>query len=172
VLFARPTGSWPTTTGWPNGCVSGRDVRGLSYEQMLRELAQRGEYAPADPEAAVARRLELVRAGQALSWASAMQSRRPYRIGDLQSAAGWRRVMTYTDVTEARDREARLEESEARFRYLFRHSPMPMWVYTLNGRQNPRGQRGCELRRTASSREEFLALTLFEPAPCPGRPSG
>ena len=79
-----------------------RDVRGLSYEQMLRELAERGEYAPADPEAAVARRLELVRAGKRFVGERKQADGRTVSVAynPLPDGGG---VMTYSDVTEAMD---------------------------------------------------------------------
>jgi PAS domain S-box-containing protein len=140
-----------------------RDVRGLSYEDMVRELARRGEYAPTDPEAAIARRLELVRAGKRVVAERKQHDGRTVSVvyNPLPQGGG---VMTYSDVTEAREREARLEEGEARFRYLFRNSPMPMWVYSVDG------QRILEVNDAAIavygySREEFLNLTLFDLQP-------
>ena len=73
-------------------------------------------------------------------------------------------VMTYSDVTEARDREGRLTESEARFRYLFRHSPMPMWVYALDS-HNILEVNDAAVAAYGYSREEFLGLNLFELRP-------
>jgi PAS domain S-box-containing protein len=141
----------------------GRDVRGMSHEEMVRELARRGEYAPAEPEAAVARRLALFAAGKRFEAERKQPDGRTVSViyNPLPDGGG---VMTYSDVTEARDREARLEESEARFRYLFRHSPMPMWVYTVDTR------RILEVNDAAIavygySREEFLELTLLDLRP-------
>jgi PAS domain S-box-containing protein len=73
-------------------------------------------------------------------------------------------VMTYSDVSEAREREMRLEEGEARFRSLFRHSPMPMWVYTVDGRQILEVNEAA-IATYGYSREEFLGLTLLDLRP-------
>jgi PAS domain S-box-containing protein len=73
-------------------------------------------------------------------------------------------VMTFSDITDAREREARVEESEARFRYLFRNSPMPMWVYTVDGRQILEVNEAA-IEVYGYSREEFLRLTLLDLRP-------
>ena len=140
-----------------------RDVRGMSYEEMVRGLAQRGEYGAGDPEAAVALRLELARAGKRVVVERKQADGRTVSVtyNPLASGGG---VMTYSDVTEAREREARLERSEARFRYLFMHSPMPMWVYALDSR-NILEVNDAAVATYGYSREEFLGLTLFDLRP-------
>jgi len=141
----------------------GGDGRGLSYESIVRGLAARGEYAPEDPEEAIARRLALVEARRRFVGERRRHDGRVISVGwtPLPEGGG---VMTYSDVTEARTREARLEEGEAKFRYLFLHSPMPMWVYAVDTR------RILEVNDAAVAaygypREEFLGLTLYDLRP-------
>jgi PAS domain S-box-containing protein len=142
------------------------DVRGLSYEAMVRQLARRGEYEPLDAEEAVARRLALIHSDRRVVAERKQADGRTVSVAynPLPNGGG---VMTYSDITEARQREARLEESEARFRYLFLNSPMPMWVYAVDTR------RILEVNEAAVavygySRDEFLGLTLFDLRPTEG----
>ena len=139
------------------------DVRGLSYEEVMRGLARRGEYGPDDPEAAVALRLKLLRAGERAVIERKRADGRTMSVSYTPLAGGGG-VMTYSDVSEVRDRESRLQESEARFRYLFRHSPMPMWVYAI-GSQNILEVNDAAVAAYGYSREEFLALNLFDLRP-------
>ena len=46
--------------------MTDRDLRGLPYEQFVRDLAERGEYADEDKEAAIAARMSRIRAAPAL----------------------------------------------------------------------------------------------------------
>ncbi|MBY0317770.1 MAG: PAS domain S-box protein [Reyranella sp.] len=139
------------------------DVRGMSYEEAVRRLAQRGEYGTADPEAAVALRLELARVNKNTVIERKRADGRTVSVG-YNPLPGGGGVMTYSDVTEVRDREARLEESEARFRYLFRHSPLPMWVYSLDNRDILEVN-DAAVAAYGYSREEFLHLNLYDLRP-------
>jgi PAS domain S-box-containing protein len=141
----------------------GSDMRGMSYDDVVRHLAQRGEYGTENSEAAIARRLELVRSGKRFIGERKRADGRTVSVS-YNPLPGGGGVMTYSDVTEARGREARLEESEARFRYLFMHSPMPMWVYATDSRDI------LEVNDAAVAaygypREEFLRLNLFDLRP-------
>ena len=139
------------------------DVRGMSYEEAVRGLAQRGEYGMADPEAAVALRLELARAGKRIVIERKRADGRTVSVS-YNPVTGGGGVMTYSDVTEVRDRESRLEESEARFRYLFRHSPLPMWVYDIDNRDILEVN-DAAVATYGYSREEFLGLNLYDLRP-------
>jgi PAS domain S-box-containing protein len=72
--------------------------------------------------------------------------------------------MTYSDVTEARTREAELAMSEENFRIRFRNLPLPQWVY------NVETLRFLEVNESALamygySQEEFLAMSLKDVRP-------
>ena len=84
------------------------DVRGLAYEDMVRQLAQRGEYAPVDPETAVVRRVAMVRAGKRFVGERRQGDGRIVSVtyNPLPDGGG---VMTFSDITDAREREARVE---------------------------------------------------------------
>ena len=141
----------------------GPDVRGQSYEQLVRYLADRGEYAPLDKEAAIAARLDLARSKKRFVGERKRRDGRIVSVAYNPLAAGGG-VMTYSDVTEARDREARLARSEESFRHLFRNSPLPKWVY------DKETLRFLEVNDTAVakygySRDEFLSMTLKDIRP-------
>jgi PAS domain S-box-containing protein len=141
----------------------GRDMRGHSYEEIVRDLAERGEYAPEDKETAVARRMRLVQSTERFVGERRRDDGRIVSVAfnPLPEGGG---VMTYTDVTEVRDREARLAASEENFRYLFRNSPLPMWVY------NSETLAFVEVNNAAVSKygythDEFRTLTLKDVRP-------
>ena len=73
-------------------------------------------------------------------------------------------VMTYSDVTEARTHETRRAESEENFRYLFRNSPLPMWVYQVETLQFLEVN-DAALSKYGYSRDEFLTMTLKDVRP-------
>ena len=139
------------------------DTIGVSYEEIVRRLAERGEYAPQEADQAIAMRLAFVRTG------GRMEGERRRRDGRVMSVVynplpGGGGVMTYADVTEARDREARLQASESRFRYLFQSSPMPMWVYSIDKRHILEVN-DAAIAVYGYSREEFLKLSLYDLRP-------
>ena len=139
------------------------DAHGKSYEQIVRGLAERGEYAPEDKETAIATRMRLVQAGERFSGERRRADGRTISVtfNPLPEGGG---VMTYSDVTAARIYETRLAQSEENFRYLFQNSPLPMWVY------NTRSLKFLEVNQAAIerygySRDEFLAMDLREIRP-------
>ncbi|MBI3196976.1 MAG: PAS domain S-box protein [Rhodospirillales bacterium] len=140
-----------------------RDARGQSYEQIVRDLADRGEYAPEDKETAIASRLRLARSRERFVGERRRGDGRAISVAfnPLPEGGG---VMTYSDVTEARDREARLAASEENFRYLFRNSPLPMWVYNAETLKFLEVN-DAAIARYGYSRDEFLAMTLKDIRP-------
>ncbi|UYN93760.1 MAG: PAS domain S-box protein [Enhydrobacter sp.] len=137
--------------------------RGASYVDIVRRLAERGEFGTEEVEAAVAARVALVRAGQRFE---GERRRRDGRIlsvvfNPLPEGGG---VMTYSDVTEARRREERLARSEENFRYRFRNLPLPQWVYhreTLRFLE----VNDPAIARYGYSHDEFLAMTIEDIRP-------
>ncbi len=158
--------------------IADRDLRGLPYEQFIRDLAERGEFADEDKETAVTSRMGRV------PWRGRFVRERRRRDGRIMSitfnplpAGGG--VMTYSDVTEARNREAELALSEENFRHRFRNLPLPQWVYSIET------LRFLEVNDSALAlygftQEEFLTMTIMDVQPPGGskscgigwRPSG
>ncbi|MDP2332982.1 MAG: PAS domain S-box protein [Reyranella sp.] len=139
------------------------DAHGKSYEQIVRGLAERGEYAPEDNETAIATRMRLVQSRERFVGERRRADGRVVSVtfNPLPEGGG---VMTYSDVTAARTHEAWLAESEENFRYLFQKSPLPMWVYSIGT------LKFLEVNQAAISiygysRDEFLAMTLKDIRP-------
>jgi PAS domain S-box-containing protein len=93
------------------GIGPGQFMRGDSYEEIVRYLADRGEYAPEEKEAAISTRLRIVRSRERF----VSERRRPDgRVVEVifnpRPAGGG--TMTYSDVTEIRAREAQLLHSQ------------------------------------------------------------
>ena len=72
--------------------------------------------------------------------------------------------MTYTDVTEARTREAELARSEENFRHRFRNLPLPQWVYSKETLRFLEVN-DAALAKYGYTQEEFLAMTLKDILP-------
>jgi PAS domain S-box-containing protein len=141
----------------------GRDAHGQSYEQIVRDLAERGEYEPEDKATAIAIRMRLIQSRERFVGERRRGDGRVISVAfnPLPEGGG---VMTYSDVTEARDHQARLAQSEENFRYLFQKSPLPMWVYSIET------LKFLEVNQAAISvygysRDEFLAMTLKDIRP-------
>ncbi|MDI1287975.1 MAG: PAS domain S-box protein [Reyranella sp.] len=140
-----------------------RNVRGLPYEAIIRELAGRGEYGSEGKETAIATRMRLVQSRERFTGERRREDGRIVSVTFNPLLAGGG-VMTYSDVTEARERESRLRQSEENFRYLFQNSPLPKWVYSIET------LRFLEVNQAAVSkygysREEFLSMTLKDIRP-------
>ncbi|GAB2770341.1 hypothetical protein GCM10027275_11230 [Rhabdobacter roseus] len=69
-----------------------------------------------------------------------------------------------TDITEKKESELKLEESEKKYRDLFQLSPQPMWVYEV---ENLRFMDVNEaaVRHYGYTRDEFLAMTIRDIRP-------
>ncbi|MDI1286245.1 MAG: PAS domain S-box protein [Reyranella sp.] len=143
--------------------ITDRDMRGLPYEQFIRELAERGEYAYEEKEAAIAARMSRIPTRERFVTERRRKDGRIMSItlNPLPAGGG---VMTYTDVTEARTREAELARSEENFRHRFRNLPLPQWVYSI------KSLRFLEVNDSALAKygyrqEEFLAMTIKDIQP-------
>lgn len=73
-------------------------------------------------------------------------------------------VLVFRDQTEERVKLKAIEESEAKYRYLFKSNPQPMWVYDLDT------LKFLEVNNTAIlkygySRDEFLNMTIKDIRP-------
>lgn len=136
---------------------------GAAYEQTVRELADRGVYEPENKENAIARRMRVVRSTKRFVGERRTRDGRTVLITYAPQRAGGG-VMTYSDVTEAREREARLARSEASFRQVFQHSPLPKWVYSKATRKFVEVN-DAAIATYGYSREEFLTLKLDDMCP-------
>lgn len=136
------------------------DPTGTPYEVILRRLAARGEFEPQDKEAAIAQRLAAVRAGKRFESERTRKDGRILAIAfnPLPEGGG---VMTYTDVTAARQREAATVRSEEGLRYRFRNLPLPQWVYSTRT-LNILDVNDAAIAEYGYTREEFLAMTAHD----------
>ncbi|MDP1836887.1 MAG: PAS domain S-box protein [Reyranella sp.] len=143
--------------------IPDRDLHGLPYEQFLRDLAERGEYVNEDKEAAVTDRMGRLPARERFVRERRRKDGRIMSItfNPLPAGGG---VMTYTDVTEARNREAELALSEENFRHRFRNLPLAQWVYSLETLRFLEVN-DAALAKYGYTQEEFLTMTLADIRP-------
>ena len=133
---------------------------GLHHTDIMRRLAQRGEFDPEDKEEAVASRLAMMKAGQRLAGERARRDGRifAYAFNPLPEGGG---VLTFSDVTEARQREARLARSEEGFRYRFRNLPLPVWTYSAKTLKFL-DVNDAAIAEYGYTREEFLSMSAID----------
>ncbi|MDP9348035.1 MAG: PAS domain S-box protein, partial [Gemmatimonadota bacterium] len=70
----------------------------------------------------------------------------------------------FHDITEQKQLEETLRESENRFRIMFRDSPLPMWVFDLETKAFL-DVNGTVVRQYGYSREEFLSMSIQDIRP-------
>jgi len=136
------------------------DPMGLHHSDLMRRLAERGEFDPEDKEEAVAWRAAVVKAGHHLKGERARRDGRifAYAFNPLPGGGG---VLTFSDVTEARQREARLARSEEGFRYRFRNLPLPVWTYSSKTLKFL-DVNDAAIAEYGYTREEFLSMSAID----------
>jgi two-component system cell cycle sensor histidine kinase/response regulator CckA len=85
---------------------------------------------------------------------------RAYVLRD-ESGRGLRMIGSMTDLTEQRKAQARLRESETRYRLLFNSNPSPIWV-SDDVTMRCISANDAALAQYGYTREEFLALTAYD----------
>jgi PAS domain S-box-containing protein len=136
------------------------DPIGLHHSDIMRRLAERGEFDPEDKETAVVSRSALMKAGQRLEGERTRRDGRifAYAFNPLPEGGG---VLTFSDVTEARKREARLARSEEGFRYRFRNLPLPVWTYSAKTLKFL-DVNDAAIAEYGYTREEFLSMSAID----------
>ena len=133
---------------------------GDSYEKYLRFNAERGEYGPGETDELVDQRLEYLRAGVP----ALIERDRPngttleIRLTPLPDGSF---VLLYTDITERRNREKALRQSEDRFFKAFDLSPS---IKSITGAADGRVHNINEtwLRTMGYARDEVIGCTVAE----------
>jgi len=135
---------------------------GTAFEDIVRRLADEGEYGPAAQEA-VKSRLDMIRSRERQAVERKRSDGRVISVVSTPIHAGGT-VLVYSDVTELREREAHLMQREESFRHLFVHSPFPKWVYDANTLKFLEVNNAA-IARYGYSREEFLGMTVRDIRP-------
>jgi PAS domain S-box-containing protein len=138
-------------------------MHGRSIEDVMNELAKRGEYVGELEQEAVASRMALLRSAAPFSVERRRHDGRVLAVAYRPVTSGGG-VMTYADVTEARDREERLRRSEENFRSSFRASPLPKWIYAADDMRFLEVN-DAAIERYGYTRDEFLAMTIKDIRP-------
>ena len=133
---------------------------GDSYEDYLRFNAERGEYGPGDTDELVDQRLEYLRAGVP----DLVERDRPngtvleIRLTPLPDGSF---ALLYTDVTDRRNRERALRQSEDRFFKAFDLSPS---IKSITGAADGRVHNINEtwLKTMGYARDEVVGRTVEE----------
>ena len=101
-----------------------------------------------------------MKAGQRLAGERARRDGRifAYAFNPLPEGGG---VLTFSDVTEARQREARLARSEEGFRYRFRNLPLPVWTYSAKTLKFL-DVNDAAIAEYGYTREEFLSMSAID----------
>ncbi|MGC8865863.1 MAG: PAS domain S-box protein [Bacteroidales bacterium] len=73
-------------------------------------------------------------------------------------------VLVFHDQTEERAARRKLEESEARYRYMFYNNPQPMWIYDLDSLSFLEVN-DAAVKHYGYSRDEFLRMTIKDIRP-------
>ncbi len=78
-------------------------------------------------------------------------------------------VSTGKDITERKQAEESLRDSEKRYRLMFKSNPLPMWVYDLEAYAFLDVNEAA-VRHYGYSRDEFLGMTIKDMLPTEGTP--
>jgi PAS domain S-box-containing protein len=135
---------------------------GTAFENLVMRLADHGEYGPAAQDA-IKSRLDMIRTRERQVVERKRSDGKVISVVSTPIDTGGT-VLVYSDVTELREREARLLQREESFRHLFVHSPFAKWVYdakTLKFLE----VNNAAIARYGYSREEFLGMTIEDIRP-------
>ncbi len=106
---------------------------GLSNWEMALYLAKRGDYGEGDPEKLAAERLNLLWNGDEARSEITIRNENIYDVLFQRTNDGGL-VATYTDITERKEAEEALLESEARFKSVVNNSPTKIHIKDVEGR--------------------------------------
>lgn len=95
---------------------------GMSNWEMMLHIAKRGDLGTGNPEKLAATRLDLLWGDDHLPMDITIKGEKTYEVSFNGTDDGGR-VMTYTDITQSRNAEEVLRQSERRFRTLYYQSP-------------------------------------------------
>jgi PAS domain S-box-containing protein len=161
VQFLNPVAE--NITGWSNAAAEGRPLT-----EVFRIVNETTRQPVEDPAAKVLR--EGVVVGLANHTLLLTRDGREVPIDDSGApihdavAALSGVVLVFRDVTQRRQTQRELEESERRYRVLFEGNPWPMWVYRRSDLAFLAVNEAA-VQYYGYSRQEFLSMTLREIRP-------
>ena len=106
---------------------------GVSYDRMVRFLAERGDFGEGDVEASVERRIAAYRANRPFAVGRVMSGGRIFET-HANSTPGGGCILIYRDVTESEAYEAKLAEKNALLEATFDNIDEGILVYDRSGR--------------------------------------
>ncbi len=135
---------------------------GVRFEQLARFNAAKGRYGPGEAEDHIKRRVEYARQNRPLRWEFDLRNG---HVAELRSNplpdGGF--VRTSTDITERREMEDALRESEERFRAILETLPVVVSLRDRDGRYLVANRTLCSwLNRDAG---EIVGKTVFDVYP-------
>ena len=161
VHFLNPVAE--TITGWSSAAAEGRPLT-----EVFRIVNERTRQTVEDPAVKVLR--EGVVVGLANHTILLTRDGREIPIDDSGAPIRNREgrmvgvVLVFRDVTQRRQTQRELEESERRYRVLFEANPWPMWVYRRSDLAFL-AVNDAAVQHYGYSRQEFLSMTLREIRP-------
>jgi PAS domain S-box-containing protein len=156
LIYESPTVS--PTLGYRHGEFQGRSILQLVHPDDLERVQNQFSALAQDPSRQARDQFRLRHRDGSWRWVEAVGT----NLLAEPSVGGI--VINYHDITERKQAEENLRESEARYRQLFESNPQPMWVYDLEN-LHFLAVNDAAVSQYGYSREEFFNITIRDIRP-------